>query len=128
EHVSKVKYLGYAYYRIEGKCRLRVHPKSITEMKNKNREITNRKNVMSNEKRQEKYQQFVRGWVNYFKLADMKGLLQKLDQWARRRISAVYWKKWKKIRTKYGMLKALGAEYWRAKELTCSRKGCWRMA
>lgn len=127
-HISKVKYLGYTFYRIKGKCRLRVHPKSITKMKNKIREITNRKNVMSNAKREEKYQQFVRGWVNYFKLADMKGLLQKLDQWARRRIRAVYWKQWKKIRTKYGMLKALGAEHWRAKELACSRKGCWRMA
>ena len=83
---------------------------------------------MSNAKREEKYQQFVRGWVNYFKLADMKKLLRETDEWARRRIRAVYWKQWKKIKTKYRMLKALGLEHWKAKELACSRKGCWRMA
>ena len=52
----------------------------------------------------------MRGWVEYFKLADMKGLLERTDKWARRRIRAVYWKQWKKIKTKYRMLKALGME------------------
>ncbi len=127
-HISKVKYLGYSFYRHKGKCRLRVHPKSVEKMKNKIRELTDRNNGMSNGKREEKYQQYVRGWVNYFKLADMKALLQEIDKWARRRIRAVYWKQWKKIKTKYRMLKALGCEQWRAKELACSRKGYWRMA
>ena len=127
-HVSKVKYLGYSFYRNKGKCRFRVHTKSVAKMKNKIRELTDRNNGMSNAKREEKYQQFVRGWVNYFKLADMKNLLKDTDEWARRRIRAVYWKQWKKIKTKYRMLKALGMDHWKAKELACSRKGCWRMA
>ena len=127
-HVSKVKYLGYSFYRNKGKCRFRVHPKSVAKMKNKIRELTDRNNGMSNAKREEKYQQFVRGWVNYFKLADMKNLLKDTDEWARRRIRVVYWKQWKKIKTKYRMLKALGMDHWKAKELACSRKGCWRMA
>ena len=97
-------------------------------MKNKIRELTDRNNGMGNAKREKKYQNYVRGWVEYFKLADMKGLLQKTDEWARRRIRAVYWKQWKKIKTKYKMLKALGLEHWKAKELACSRKGYWRMA
>lgn len=127
-HISRVKYLGYTFYRYKGKCRLRVHPKSVAKMKDKIRELTDRNNGMGNAKREEKYQQFVRGWVNYFKLADMKKLLRETDEWARRRIRAVYWKQWKKIKTKYRMLKALGLEHWKAKELACSRKGCWRMA
>lgn len=127
-HISRVKYLGYTFYRYKGKCRFRVHPKSATKMKDKIRELTDRNNGMSNAKREEKYQQFVRGWVNYFKLADMKKLLRETDEWARRRIRAVYWKQWKKIKTKYRMLKALGLEDWRVKELAFSRKGYWRMA
>ena len=79
-HISKVKYLGYSFYQFKGKCRFRVHPKSITKMKNKIRELTDRNNGMSNAKREEKYQQFVRGWVNYFKLADTKGLLTRVDE------------------------------------------------
>src|SRR5574344_1953235 len=127
-HSSKVKYLGYSFYRYKGKCRFRVHPKSVSKMKDKIRELTDRNNRMSNGKREEKYQQYVRGWVEYFRLADMKNLLKSIDEWARRRIRAVYWKQWKKIKTKYRMLKELGMEHWKAKELACSRKGYWRMA
>jgi group II intron reverse transcriptase/maturase len=127
-YISKVKYLGYSFYRTKGKCRLRVHPKSVEKMKNKIRVLTDRNNGMSNAVREEKYQQFVRGWVNYFKLADIKVLLRKIDKWARRRIRAVYWKQWKKIKTKYRMLRALKLEHWKALELANSRKGYWRMA
>ena len=38
------------------------------------------------------------------------------------------WKQWKKIKTKYRMLKALGMEHWKAKKLACSRKGYCRIA
>ena len=104
-HISKVKYLGYTFYRCKGKCRFRVHQKSVAKMKNRIRELTDRNKGISNAEREKKYQEYVRGWVEYFRLADMKGLL-----------------------TKYRMLKALGMEHWRAKELVCSRKGYWRMA
>jgi RNA-directed DNA polymerase len=127
-HISKVKYLGYTFYRYRGKCRFRVHPKSVTKMKDAIRNLTDRNKGMSNTAREDKYQQFVRGWIEYFKLADMKNLLKGIDEWARRRIRAVYWKQWKKIKTKYRMLRAIGCEHWRAKELACSRKGYWRMA
>lgn len=127
-HISKVKYLGYTFYRYKGKCRLRVHAKSVVKMKNKTRELTDRNKGISNKKREKEYQEYVRGWVQYYRLADMKGLLKRTDEWARRRIRAVYWKQWKKIKTRYRMLKALGMEHWMAKELACSRKGYWRMA
>lgn len=94
-HISRVKYLGYAFYRYKGKCRYRVHPKSAAKMRNKIRELTDRNTGMSNAKREEKYQQYVRGWVNYFKLADMKNLLKETDERARRRIRVAYWKQWK---------------------------------
>ena len=127
--ISKVKYLGYTFYRFKGKCRFRVHQKSVAKMKNKIRELTDRNNGMSNAKREEKYQQFVRGWVNYFKLADMKKILKETDEWARRRIRAVYWKQWKKIKTKYRMLKALGLDIGKPKNLRAVEKvtGGWHM-
>ena len=106
----------------------RAHQKSVEKMKNKIRELTDRNKGISNAVRERKYQEHMRGWVEYFRLADMKGLLKVTDEWERRRIRAVYWKQWKKIKTKYRMLKALGMEHWKAKELACSRKGYWRMA
>lgn len=62
------------------------------------------------------------------KKTEVAHISKETDEWARRRIRAVYWKQWKKIKTKYRMLKALGLEAWKAKELANSRKGYWRMA
>lgn len=76
-HISKVKYLGYSFYRYKGKCRFRVHPKSVVKMKNRIRELTDRNKGISNEVREKRYQEYVRGWVEYFRLADMKELLRK---------------------------------------------------
>ena len=49
-----------------------------------------RKDNLNNAYKQRKYQEYVRGWVEYYRLADMKGLLKTTDEWARRRIRAVY--------------------------------------
>ena len=53
-HISKVKYLGYGFYRNKGKCHMRVHPRTIKKMKNKLRELTVRGNKWSNPEREEK--------------------------------------------------------------------------
>lgn len=127
-HISKVKYLGYAFYIYRGKCRFRVHPKSVAKMRNKIRELTDRNKGISNEEREKQYQEYVRGWVEYFRLADMKGLLRDVDSWARRRIRAVYWKQWKRVRTRYRILRKMKLEHWQAIKLANSRCGYWRMA
>lgn len=85
-HISKVKYLGCSFYRYKGKCRLRVHQKSAAKMKTKLKEFTLRNNGWGNEYKALKFKQFIRGWVNYFAMADMKELLRSIDEWLRRKI------------------------------------------
>ena len=87
-----------------------------------------RKDNLNNAYKQRKYQEYVRGWVEYYRLADMKGLLKTTDEWARRRIWAVYWKQWKRVRTRYRILRKLKLEHWKAIKLANSRCGYWRMA
>lgn len=72
--------------------RLRVHPKAIAKMKSKAKEHTQRNNRYGNEKRIDKLKRYIRGWINYFKMSDMKQLLIKTDEWMRRRIRMVYWR------------------------------------
>lgn len=124
-HISKVKYLGYAFYRYKGKCRFRVHPKSVAKMKDKIRELAKRSNGWGNEYRAMKLTQFVRGWVNYFWLADMKGLLKETDEWLRHKIRTIYWKQWKKVKTKFKELKKLGVEEEKAWICANMRNGNW---
>lgn len=125
---NEVKYLGYAFYRSKGECRFRVHPKSVKAMKERIKELTARSNAMSNEYRPRAATWFVRGWVNYFKLADMKKLLQGIDKWMRRRIRMVYWKQWRRIRTRFKMLQRCGIEKGKAWEFANTRKSYWRTA
>ena len=127
-HVSKIKYLGYGFYRYRGKCRLRVHPKSVEKMKNRIRELTTRGNKWSNPEREKKLREYTTGWINYFRYADMKGLMEETDEWLRHRIRAVYWKQWKRVRTRYKMLRALHLPEWKVHELANCRKGTWRAA
>lgn len=124
-HISKVKYLGYSFYKYRGECRFRVHPKSVTKMKNKIRELTNRSNGWGNEYRALKLTQFIRGWVNYFGMADMKALLAKTDEWLRHKIRAIYWKQWKKVKTRYRKLKELGMKEEYLQWHAAMRQGIW---
>lgn len=127
-HISKAKYLGYGIYRCKGKYRFRVHKKPQVKMKSRLREITNRNKAISNEARALKLQQFITGWVNYFKLADMKKILKGIDEWLRRRIRAIYWKQWKKVKTRYKMIRRYNLPDWKVRELANCRKGIWRVA
>ena len=124
-HISKVKYFGYAFYRYKGKCRIRVHPKSVAKMKDKTRELTKRSNGWENEYRAMKLTQYARGWVNYFSLADMKGLLRETDEWLRHKIRTIYWKQWKKVKTRFKELKKLGVGKEKAWICTNMRNGNW---
>ena len=124
-HISEVKYLGYSFYRYKGKCRFRVHPKSVNKMKNKIRELTDRHNGWGNEYRALQLTQFIRGWVNYFGMADMKSLLQSNDEWLRHRIRAIYWKQWKKAKTKFRELKKLDVGEEKAWICANMRNGNW---
>jgi group II intron reverse transcriptase/maturase len=126
--LDKVKYLGYAFYRIKDKWRFKVHPTSIRKLKDKLRVVTSRSNGMSIEGRKEKLNQIIRGWVQYFKLADMKAIMKSIDEWLRRRIRMITWKRWKKVKTKFENLQKLGVAKQKAWEWANTRKSYWHIA
>jgi len=126
DYVGKVKFLGMSFYQSKGKARVRIHPKSVAKMRSKIRQLTARSNGWSNATRIEKLKQYIRGWVNYFKIADIKTLLKETDEWMRRRIRMIYWKQWKRVRTRFKMLKQHGIDEQKAWEYANTRKGYWR--
>ena len=126
--ITKVKFLGYGFYRREDTFRFRVHPKSLEKMKTRLREITSRSNGKGDVWRKESLKYFIMGWVNYFKLADMKSVLSKIDGWYRRRLRMVIWKQWKRVRTRFANLQRLGIPKQKAWEHANTRKGYWHTA
>ena len=127
-YISKIKFLGYAFYINKGEGRLRVHAKSLSKMKDRIKTLTSRSNGWGNDRRKESLRQYITGWVNYFKLADMKTLLPRVDEWYRRRLRMVIWKQWKRIRTRLHNLIKLGVKKYKAWEFANSRKSYWRTA
>lgn len=126
--ISKVKFLGYTFYKTNGEGRLRIHPKSVLKMKAKLKELTSRSNGWGNARRKKALRQYIIGWVNYFKLADMKKLLLSIDKWLRRRLRMVIWKQWKRIKTKVTNLIKLGVKKSKAWMWANTRKGYWHTA
>jgi group II intron reverse transcriptase/maturase len=127
-HIREVKFLGYSFYKAKGEGRLRIHPKSVQKMKAKIKELTFRSNGWGNERRKEALRQYITGWVQYFKLADMKELLIRTDEWYRRRLRMVIWKQWKRTKTKLKNLIRLGINKSKAWEWANTRKGYWHTA
>jgi RNA-directed DNA polymerase len=128
DEARKVKFLGFSFYEKKGETRVRIHPKSVAKMKAKVKELTPRSNGMGNEERAEKLRRYIMGWINYFKIADMKSLLQSTDEWMRRRIRMVYWKQWKRVKTKFEKLQSLGIQKQKAWEYANTRKSYWRIS
>lgn len=126
--VRETKFLGYSFYIKKGEGRLRIHPKSVQKMKAKIKKLTSRSNGWGNERRKEALSQYIPGWVQYFKLADMDNLLVRTDEWYRRRLRMVIWKQWKRTRTKLKNLIKLGINKPKAWEWANTRKGYWRIA
>lgn len=127
-YISKVKFLGYSFYIVNGKARLRIHAKSVAKMKERIRKLTSRSNGWGDERRKLALKQFIIGWVNYYKLADMKTLLLRVDEWYRRRLRMVIWKQWKRVRTRLRNLIKLGLPKSKAWEYANTRKSYWRTA
>ena len=56
-------------------------------MRKRLRELTTRGNRWGNQEREKKLQEYTKGWINYFRYADMKKLMEQTDEWLRHRIS-----------------------------------------
>ena len=86
---------------------MRVHEKSIKRINTKLKELTKRNWSVKLNFRLLKLKQVIIGWVNYYKLADMKELLKELDRMIRARLRMCIWKSWKTISKRYKALKRL---------------------
>lgn len=127
-YIGHIKFLGYGFYPTKGGIKLRVHGKSVAKMKDRIREITSRRQGIGYDVLKLRLKQFVTGWVNYYKLANMKSLLRDVDKWLRRRLRMFIWKRWKKVKTRYKRLKKLGYDHSNAIKYANTRKGYWKVA
>ncbi len=113
---SKLKYLGFGFWKGTEGWKARPHGDSITKFKRKLKQLTKRSRSVSMDNRIERLNQVIRGWINYFRIGSMKQVLARIDEHLRTRMRIVIWKQWKKGSKRYWGLRKLGAPEWMAKQ------------
>ena len=119
---SESKFLGFTF---RG-GRIQWHPKTLLKFKQQVRRLTNRNWGVSMRYQLFKTSQFIRGWINYFGIANCYQLCVDLDHWIRRRVRMAYWRQWRKPRTKVRSLMRLGVRVQSAVACGITSKGPWR--
>ena len=121
------KFLGYALWVARGKeVKCKVADKPLSNFKARIRQLTRRSGGRSLEQVVEKLRPYLLGWKAYFGLAQTPKVWRGLDEWLRHRLRAIQLKHWKRPKTIYRELKALGASEDVAKQVAGNCHCWWR--
>lgn len=121
---TQTKYLGFSFWKdAKGKWKPKPHLKSYQKIKRKLKQLTCRRKSISLDERIKQINYTVRGWVNYYRIANMKKAIQEIDKHLRTRIRVIIWKQWKKASRKEKALLQLGVRPDIAHNLANTSKG-----
>ena len=126
--IKHFKFLGFCLGKNGNGIYIRAHRDSISKAKRKLKELTRRSQGQNVRQVFAKVEIFIRGWLGYYHVADMKRTLLTWNEWLRRRMRMYIWKQWKKPRTRVMNLKKLGIPEWQAYQWGNTRLGYWRIA
>lgn len=119
------KFLGYSMTP-NRRPRLKVAKESVKRLKGKLREIFRRGQGRSLERLiVGDLTPLLRGWMNYFRLAEVKGIFEELDGWIRRKLRGVIWRQWRRTITRAKNLMQRGLDKLRAWESASNGRGPW---
>ncbi|MDR4927730.1 reverse transcriptase domain-containing protein [Peribacillus simplex] len=122
---KELKFLGFGYYydTNNNNYKVKPHPSSVQKFQRKLRQLTKRNWNVPLDYRILKLNQVIVGWVNYFRVANMKKTTERIDTKLRSRIRVIIWKQWKVAKKQIKSLIQLGIPEEEAKGLTYCRKG-----
>ena len=89
--IKDVPFLGFQILR--GK--IRVSKKARIKFKDKVRRLTRRNNPLSMHQIIQNLNEYLLGWVTYFRVQEFKKIFEELDGWIRSRLRSMQLKKWK---------------------------------
>jgi len=119
------KFLGYSFT-WHREARLKVARDSMQRLKEKLREIFRRGRGRNLSKLiEEELTPLLRGWLNYFRLAEVKGIFEELDSWIRRKLRNLIWRKWKRPVTRAKGLVQRGLAKVHALKSAMNGRGPW---
>ncbi|HKT53145.1 MAG TPA: group II intron reverse transcriptase/maturase [Caulobacteraceae bacterium] len=117
-------FLGYSVT-AHKEPRLRVAPKSVSRLRDKLRAVFRQGRGRSVARTATDLAPILRGWINYFRLAQAKGIFEELDGWLRRKLRCILWRQWKRPRTRAARLMQRGLDETRAWQSANNGRGPW---
>lgn len=120
----KLKFLGYSMT-MEKKPRMKLARQSIERFKAKLRALFRQGKGRSVQKLIEELNPILRGWINYFRLAEVKDIFEELDGWIRRKLRNILWRQWKRVYTRARNLMKRGLAEVRAWQSATNGRGAW---
>ena len=115
---TKLKYLGFGFWRSKEGWRARPHETSVAKYKRKLKQLCKRSWSVDLTYRIGKINAVTRGWINYFALGDMKTAMREIDGHLRVQMIVIIWKQWKVPSKREWGLKKLGIKAWIAHEMS----------
>ena len=113
---SKLKYLGFGFWKDKEVWRAKPHNDSIKSFERKLKKLTKRSWSVTMDYRIKRLNWVIRGWINYFRIGSMKTALTRIDKHLRNRMRIVIWKQWKTSAKRMWGLRKLGAPMWMARK------------
>jgi hypothetical protein len=114
-------------FRLHADGRIGVAPKAIERMKDKVRELWDARQSLTSNQLRDQWREYIRGWWNYFALADWRREVENLTGWIRRHMRKCFWLRWHHPRGRLNALKRLGIHGRTLGNAYCA-KGAWAMA
>jgi len=105
--------------------RLRVAPRSVERLRDKLRAAFREGRGRSMAHTIKDLIPVLRGWINYFQLAQVNGTFEDFDGWLRRKMRCILWRQWKRPRTRATKLRQRGLEEARARQSASNGRGPW---
>jgi group II intron reverse transcriptase/maturase len=126
EQATGRKFLGYALWRgTGGQVKCAVARKARETFKQRIREMTRRSCGRSLPEVAERLRAYMPGWKAYFHLAQTPGVFRELDEWIRHRLRALQLKHWRRGKTIYRELRAMGASESDARQVAANSRRWW---
>ena len=123
--ISERKFLGF---RLTPGGRIQIAPESRDRLRRKLRDLTKRRTPRSIEATADALTPVLRGWGNYYRIAECRSFFLEIDGWIRRRLRAIRLRQCKRMGTRAQFLIARGVPAASAWQLASSGKGMWRLS
>jgi len=121
-------FLGFSFTGGESR-KIRLAPKSVKNFKRKVKQITGRSRGITLERMIQELNEYLKGWIGYYKLAETPTVFSDLDCWIRRRLRSVMAKQWfKSCKARFRGLHELGVDPKQAAITAVTRRGPWAMS